>query len=160
WLAFPVAIAFGAVLGGLTEFGAVRRLRNAPAVMSAVFTLALAGVLVVFATVVYIGSAAAYQFPQPRWFPEFRIGGLLVTKAYVGMLFITPVLVVGLTVFLRRSRYGMAIRASAANADAARLSSVPVAQMSTMAWAIAGGVSAYTAILIFPTRGFVSAEVL
>ncbi len=160
WLAFPVAIAFGSGLGALTEFGAVRRLRNAPAVMSAVATLALAGVLVTFSTVVNIGSSAAYQFPQPRWAPEFRIGGLLVTQAHTTMLIVTPFLVFGLAVFLQRSRFGMAIRASAANRDAARLSAVPVAQMSTMAWAIAGGVSAYTAILIFPTRGFVSTEVL
>jgi ABC-type branched-subunit amino acid transport system ATPase component/branched-subunit amino acid ABC-type transport system permease component len=160
WLAFPVAIAFGAGLGALTEFGAVRRLRNAPAVMSAVATLALAGVLVVLTTVVNISSSAAYQYPQPRWFPEFRIGGLLVTQAYTGMLFITPVLVIGLTIFLQRSRYGMGIRASAANPDAARLTAIPVSRMSTTAWAIAGGVSAYTAILIFPTKGFVSTEVL
>jgi ABC-type branched-subunit amino acid transport system ATPase component/ABC-type branched-subunit amino acid transport system permease subunit len=160
WLAFPVAIAFGSGLGALTEFGAVRRLRNAPAVMSAVVTLALAGVLVTLTTVVNVGASAGYQYPLPRWFPEFFIGGLLVTQAHTAMLLITPFLVAGLTLFLQRSRFGMGIRASAANSDAARLAAVPVAQMSTLAWAIAGGVSAYTAILIFPTRGFVSAEVL
>src|SRR5947209_8007016 len=46
WIAFPVAIGIGAGIGALAELGVVRRLKDAPAVMSAIGTLALAGVLV------------------------------------------------------------------------------------------------------------------
>ena len=34
------------------------------------------------------------------------------------------------------------------------------ARMSTLAWAIAGAVSAFTAILVLPTRGFANAQFL
>ncbi|MBV8690622.1 MAG: ATP-binding cassette domain-containing protein, partial [Actinobacteria bacterium] len=40
------------------------------------------------------------------------------------------------------------------------LSGVFAARMSTLAWAIAGGVSAFTAILVLPTRGFANAQFL
>ena len=69
-------------------------------------------------------------------------------------------LVLALTLFLRRTRYGIAIRGSADNPDAARMAGVAAGRMSTLSWAIAGAVSAFTAILIFPTRGFVTVESL
>ena len=105
-------------------------------------------------------AGAARLFPQPPGFPEFDVGPLRVTRAYSGMLILTPILVVGLTIFLRRSRYGIAIRGSADNPDAARMAGVSAGRMSTLSWAIAGAVSAFTAILIFPTRGFVTVESL
>src|SRR5690606_3497736 len=75
-----------------------------------------------------------------------------------GMLFFTPVIVLALTWFLRRSRYGLAIRGSADNADAARMAGIFAGRMSSLSWAIAGALSAFTALLFIPTRGFVSGE--
>ena len=76
------------------------------------------------------------------------------------MLLLTPLVVAGLAWFLRKSRFGLAIRASAANPDAARMAGVFGGRMSTLSWAIAGAVSALTAILVLPTRGFANAQFL
>jgi len=160
WVAFPLALAFAALVGSLSEIVVIRRLRKAPAVMSIVATLGLAAFLVVFSLVLNNQAGSGHQFPQPPFFPHFNIRALRVTPSYSAMLFVTPVLVIGLVWFLRKSRAGLAIRASAANADAARLAGVFSARMSTMAWAIAGAVSAFTAILVLPTQGFTSAQFL
>jgi ABC-type branched-subunit amino acid transport system permease subunit len=88
--------------------------------------------------------------------PTFTVGALVVTPAYSGMLLLTPFLVIGVALFLRYSRYGMHIRASAANPEAARLAGVFASRMSMLSWAIAGGVAAFTAILVYPTQGFVT----
>ncbi|HVV35401.1 MAG TPA: ATP-binding cassette domain-containing protein [Acidimicrobiales bacterium] len=160
WIAFPGALAIAAGIGALSEVVVVRRLRKAPPVMSIVGTLGLASFLLVFSLVVNSQASAGRLFPQPAFLPEFDIGALRVTRAYSAMLFITPLLVAGLVVFLRKSRSGLGIRAAAANQDAARLAGVFAARMSTLAWAIAGAVSAFTAILVLPTRGFANAQFL
>jgi branched-subunit amino acid ABC-type transport system permease component len=160
WVAFPIALAFAGAVGAASEVVVVRRLRNAPAVMSIVATLGLAQFLLLFSLVVNSQASAGRLFPQPSFLPEFDVGALRVTRAYSGMLFLTPLLVAALVWFLRRSRAGLAIRASAANPDAARMAGVFAGRMSTLAWAIAGSVSAFTAILVLPTRGFANAQFL
>jgi len=161
WVALPLALALGAAIGAVSEVAIVRRLRDAPSIMSLVATLGLAQFLLLMSVVVNAGVSAGRTFPQPSFMPEFDISGSLrVTHAYSAMLVGSPILVLALLWFLRRSRYGLAIRASAANSDAARLSGVFATRMSTLSWAIAGSVSAFTAILVLPTRGFVSTEFL
>ena len=160
WVAMPGALAVSAFVGGLTEVAVVRRLRNVPNLMSIVATLGVSQFLLVFSFVVNAQAGAGRLYPQPSGFPEFDVGALRVTKAYFGMLVLTPIVVAAITWFLRRTRYGIAIRGSADNPDAARMAGVSAGRMSTLSWAIAGAVSAFTAILIFPTRGFITAETL
>ncbi|HEX2040792.1 MAG TPA: ATP-binding cassette domain-containing protein [Acidimicrobiales bacterium] len=160
WVAFLAALLVSATVGAVTEVAVVRRLRRAPKLMSLVATLGVAQFLLAFSKVVNSQAAAASTFPQPPGLPRFKVGALLVTQAYSAMLFITPLLVLALVVFLRRSRFGLALRASAANEERARMAGISARRMSTMAWAIAGAVAAFTTVLIIPTRGFIAAETL
>jgi ABC-type branched-subunit amino acid transport system ATPase component/ABC-type branched-subunit amino acid transport system permease subunit len=160
WVAFVAALLASAMVGGLGEVMVVRRLRNAPPLMSIVATLGLAQFLLFFSLVLNAQVAAGSIFPQPAFLPQFEVGALRVTPSYSGMLFVSPVLVIGLALFLRRSRFGLAIRAAADDRDSARLAGIAAGRMSTVAWAIAGTVAAFTAVLVLPTRGFSSAEFL
>ncbi len=83
---------------------------------------------------------------------------LRITAAYSGMLIFGPIIVLLLAAFLKYSRFGLAIRCAAANPEAARMAAIPAARMSALSWALAGGLSAFTAILTAPTRGFSSGE--
>ena len=158
WVAFPMALAVGAGTGAATEAGAVRRLRNAPRIMSVVVTLGIGQFLVVFSSVINSTAAAGSIYPQPSWLPTFNVGALRVTPAYSGMLFLSPVAVIAIVWFLKRSRFGLAIRAAAANPDAARMSGIFAGRMSSLAWAIAGALAAFSAILTAPTQGFASGD--
>ncbi|MEX2539393.1 MAG: hypothetical protein WD646_12165, partial [Actinomycetota bacterium] len=160
WVALPGALALAAAVGATAEVAVVRRLRNVPNLMSIVATLGVAQFLLLFSFIINEQARAGQLYPQPSGFPSFDVGALRVTPAYFGMLVLTPVLVIALTLFLRKSRFGIAIRGSADNADAARMAGVSAGRMSTLSWAIAGAVSAFTAILIFPTRGFITGETL
>jgi ABC-type branched-subunit amino acid transport system ATPase component/ABC-type branched-subunit amino acid transport system permease subunit len=160
WLALAGALAVSAGVGAGTEVVVVRRLRHAPRLMSLVATLGVAQFLLAFSAVVNSQARSGSSFPQPPGMPEFKIGVLLVTRAYSAMLFLTPLVVIGLVVFLRRSRFGLGLQAAAANSDRARMAGVSAARMSTMAWALAGAVAAFTTVLIIPTRGFITAETL
>lgn len=160
YAAAVLALAVAGVTGAASELLVVRRLRSAPIVISVIATLGLGQFLSILAAIVNSSGGAGNTYPQPPGFPDFSIGALRVTPAYSAMLFVTPVVVVALAVFLKRGRTGIAMRASAANEDAARMAGILTGRMSTLVWGFAGAVSAYTAILILPTRGFTSTQIL
>lgn len=160
WVAFPLALLLAAGLGAGAEIAVIRRLRKAPKLMSIVGTLGVAQFLLLMTLVINNQARFGSAYPQPPGFPTFHIGPLLITRAYSGMLFLAPAIVIALAVFLRRSRYGIAIRAAAANPDAGRLTGISSGRMSSLAWALAGAVSAFTVILMLPTRGFLNTETI
>ena len=73
-------------------------------------------------------------------------------------LVVGPLLAVALFVFLRCSSYGIALRAAAENMPRARLLGIPVRRVSTIAWVIAGVLSAIAGILLAPIIGFSATE--
>src|SRR4051812_7098732 len=126
--------------------------------MSIVATLGVGQFLVIFAAVINSTASAGSLYPQPSWLPVFNVGALRVTEAYSGMLFLSPLAVLAIALFLKRSRFGLAIRAAAANPEAARMAGIFAGRMSSLSWAIAGALSAFTAILTQPTLGFSGAD--
>src|SRR4051812_41093008 len=158
WGAFVLALLVAAMSGAAAEAGVVRRLRSAPRLMSIVATLGVGQVLVVFAVLMNAQSTAGSNYPLPAGLPVFTIGALRVTPAYSGMLILSPLVVLGIALFFKRSRFGLAIRAAAANPEAARMSGIFASRMSSLAWAIAGALSAFTAVLTAPTEGYVGGD--
>jgi ABC-type branched-subunit amino acid transport system ATPase component/ABC-type branched-subunit amino acid transport system permease subunit len=158
WVAFLPALALAAGTGALAEATVVRRLRKAPAIMSVVATLGVGQFLVLFAFAINGQAAAGSLYPQPTGLPQFRVGGLLVTHAYFGMLLLSPLAVLAVGAFLKLTRFGRGIRAAAANPEAARMAGIFASRMSSLAWGVAGALAAFSAILTQPTKGFVTGD--
>ncbi len=154
WLAFVAAIGVAASLGAATEIVVVRRLRNAPRLMSMVATLLLSRFLLGVGLAINGRAFSGFLYPQPEGFPSVEIGVLLAKPAHIAMAVLTPVIVVALVLFLRRGRLGIAIHAAAANPDAAAMAGILPARTATLSWAIAGGLAGVTAMLWLPTRLF------
>ncbi|MEY2470553.1 MAG: hypothetical protein QOF21_3251 [Actinomycetota bacterium] len=157
WVGLPMAMVLSAGMGGLAEVAIIRRLRTAPKIMSLVATLGFAQVLFFTSGAINALAPNGAAFPEPSFLPTFRVGPVLVTRAYFGMLILSPLAVAAIVGFLRYSRFGLAVRAAAANPEAARMAGVFSARMSTLAWAIAGAVAALTAVLLRPALGFIAA---
>lgn len=155
WLAFPVALGLGAAVAAFTEVVVVRRLRNAPRLMSIIATLGVGQFLLLLGLVIS-GEAGTggNLYPEPPGLPDFMLGGLRVSPAYSGMLILSPVVIVALGVFLKRTRFGIGIRSASDNVETARLVGIFASRMSSLAWGLAGALAAFTAILVQPTRGF------
>ena len=151
YLLLPIGLAVGALVSSTAEVVVVRRLRRAPKLMSIVATLGVGQFLVLFGLLVNSQAGDANAYPQPPGLPEFRIGHLTITPAYGAMLVFAPATVVALALFLRYTKYGVAIRCAAANPEAARMAGIPASRMSALTWGLAGGLSALTAILNAPT---------
>jgi ABC-type branched-subunit amino acid transport system ATPase component/ABC-type branched-subunit amino acid transport system permease subunit len=158
YVLLPVGLAIGYGTGMLAEVGVVRRLRKAPKLMSIVATLGVGQFLVFLGLALNSQAGRSGVFPQPAGMPSFTVGKLVLTPAYTAILAFSPITVILLAAFLKYSKFGLAIRCAAANPEAARMAGIPASRMSALAWGIAGSLSAMTAILTQPTRGFTSGE--
>jgi ABC-type branched-subunit amino acid transport system ATPase component/branched-subunit amino acid ABC-type transport system permease component len=159
WAAFVPALAAAGLVGVLIESSVIKPLRNRPFVMSVVATLIAGQGIAGFAQVINSRAAnVGSVIPEPVGLPSFSIGALLVTPSYTGILIIAPIAVAAVGLFLKFTRIGRGIRSAADNADAARMAGIPVNAMSAIAWAIAGGLAALTAILTAPAGGLSSGD--
>jgi ABC-type branched-subunit amino acid transport system permease subunit/ABC-type branched-subunit amino acid transport system ATPase component len=149
WLSFVACVLVGALIGAGLELLIVRRLFSAPRVILLVALIGAAQLLLFFQLILpNVTEVRPYPTPFPR--STWEIGGVLVRSQELAVIIVIPIAVLVLTLFLNRTKYGLAIRASAANADAARLSGINIKQMSTIVWTIAGTLAAMAAILFAP----------
>jgi ABC-type branched-subunit amino acid transport system ATPase component/ABC-type branched-subunit amino acid transport system permease subunit len=160
WVAFPVAILVAAALAGGVEVGVVRRLAGRPSLIGMIATLGLSQFILLTALLINSDGVSGFTFPQPAGLPSFTMGRMPVGPPYIAMLLLAPVLLIGLGRFLRHSRPGLAIRAAADDPDAAALEGIRSPRMASLAWAISGGIAAFSAILVTPTTAGQSIETL
>ena len=170
----PYFVALLAMLAGSAAAGAavelyMRRFRTSPRLIAAVVTIGF-GQLFVFISFFlpeWVGgvSLTPTEFPTPYENVKLKIGGFIFDGNYLAIVVATVVICAGLTAFLRFTRVGIAIRASAENADRAALLGVPVARLSTIVWVLAGllsGVAIFlqAPVVALPTGGSVDPLVL
>ena len=140
----PLAAIGGLLIGAATDLLVMRRFSKAPRLVVVVVTIGLAQSLAAlgFFIPVWMGAKAA-QIPNVKtpWehlaFRNNR-GQPVISGNQVFAFLVVIGLTVGLTLFLRRTRIGIALRAAAENSDRAQLLGIPVERIGTAAWAIAG----------------------
>jgi ABC-type branched-subunit amino acid transport system ATPase component/ABC-type branched-subunit amino acid transport system permease subunit len=165
WLAFPVVLAVGALTGLVIERLVARPMlaRKRKGISLLLVSIGVAQLLLALTYVQQLGpnSTDLYSKGYPTPFDtKVEIGDVVLRSYHLMILIIVPVVIAGLALFLRYSIWGKAIRASASNAEAARLCGIPVGRVSAMAWAIAGLLSAITAVLQAPSQGSFNAAAL
>ncbi len=159
WAALAAAIAVAAGAGAVSEL-VLRRLFNRPRVLVMVATVGLSQVLYLFTVLPFVRPKKLFRaFPVPIHL-TFRVSGFLFQPGDVMTLIVAPTVAIALAVFIRRSHWGLTMRAMAENTESARLSGVWVRRTSTIAWTIAGALSAITAILASPSQTSALTQVL
>ncbi len=149
WFALVLALLMAAAVGAVSEL-LLRRLFNRSRVLVMVATIGLSQLLFVFTALPFIRPKNLFRaFPVP-FDLSFSIGTAIITPGQVLTLIVAPIVAIALAAFVRFSPWGLAMRAMAENSDSARLSGIWVRRASTMAWILAGVLSAFTAILAAP----------
>ena len=148
----------GLAVGALVEVAIIRRFTNAPRLVLTVATIGLAqllgGIELLVPSRLFDASGMVLgAFETPLNSAEFEVGAVLINGNHLLTLAVVPVVVVVLAWFLRRSLAGTAIRAASENTDRARLLGVPVRNLTTAVWAIAGALAALTFVLQAPFQG-------
>ena len=143
-VALPVAVIGGLLVGAITDVVVMRRFANSPRLIATVVTIGLAqtyGILGFFIPIWFGQRADTPPLVTTPWQSlavENSRGEPVLDGNQVFAFGVVLLLTIGLTLFFSRSRMGMAVRASAENAERAALLGVPVKQVGTVAWALAG----------------------
>ena len=165
---YPAAIAAalvgGAALGAIVEVCVVRRFSQAPRLVLTVATIGLAQLLgglelAIPKYVFGVESPILGAFETPLTSTSFELGPVIITGDHLLVAGVVPIVVGALAWFLRRSLAGTAIRAASENADRARLLGVPVRNLTTLVWTLAGALAALTFVLRAPFLGATPAAI-
>ena len=157
WLALPLAIAGGGLIGAIVERGIIRRMLGENAISVFMVTVGLGSVLV--------GLVEFTWGTDPRTLPDFMgntpvfIGELYVSRK-IAIAFVVAAIVITLFLLLFRFwRGGVALRATATDQAAAYSCGINVPGVFSLAWIIGCGTAAGAGILlgaiggISPTMG-------
>ncbi len=145
-----VALAF--------ERAVARHLAGGPALAGLVATAGLATLLLGIEGKLW--SADGRVFSESLDTPSIQVAGLFVTGWELATLLIAAALAGALMLFLQRSWFGLAIRATADDLEAARGVGMRVERVSAAVWACAGLLAATAGLLLRPTIGFIAPGLL
>lgn len=148
------AVLVAMVLAVLTERIAFRPLRNAdPAtLLISSFTVSMfLQRLMIF----LIGSRPKALDPLPMLNGSIHIAGAQISALKLVTILTCAVLLIGLTLFLTKTRFGLQMRAAAENFTMSRLLGVRANAVIAVAFAISGVLAAAVAILFSAQTGFV-----
>jgi ABC-type branched-subunit amino acid transport system ATPase component/ABC-type branched-subunit amino acid transport system permease subunit len=159
WIGLVAALLVGTASGTVVEIAVIRRLSKAPRVIVLVATIGVAEVAQAATHTLpdyRSGSSALTGYPSPMkssWLignvgiGPFRVHNITVTGPQVLAIIVVPLIAFGLWWLLGRTTFGEAVRATATNADLARLTGVSPKLVATAIWTIAGFLSAVSVIL-------------
>jgi branched-chain amino acid transport system permease protein len=145
---FPVALvltmAATALLGMLVERVAYRPLRNAPR-MSAVITALGCGLILENVTLAL--SPYPQKVPALVTNTTWSFGGLAVSSVQMVIVAISLALMVALDLLVRRSMWGLAMRAISSDREVVPLLGVPVGRVISATFAIGAGLGGAAGVM-------------
>jgi len=151
WLAIPLALAGGGVLGALIERSIIRPMLGESAISIFMVTIGLGSVLAGLVEIVW--GAAPTQLPDFMGSAPLFIGEAYVSRK-IAIGFVVAALVITLFVLAFRFwRGGVALRATATDQGAAYSCGIDVPKVFSIAWIVAGVAAAGAGILIGAVGG-------
>jgi branched-chain amino acid transport system permease protein len=147
---FPVAIvvvlAVGAGVGMLIERIAFRPMRGAPQVTGFIASLAVA--IVIENIGIMTLTAQPRSFIVPAYLGELvKLGPLSIRAIDLAIVLLAILLMAALALFVRFTKVGMAMRATAENYNVARLMGINIDRMIMLAFAIGSGLAAAAGLM-------------
>ena len=153
-----VSILVCVVLGVTIEFLAYRPLRQAPPLSVLITAIGVSYFLQNLALLIFGSEQKA--FPTIIKLPTIEAGGVYIDGITLITLVVTAVIMVGLTLFINKTRMGKAMRAVSEDKGAAELMGISVNHTITITFAIGSALAAVAAlfygmsyIYIRPTTG-------
>jgi branched-chain amino acid transport system permease protein len=150
--AVVIGLAFVGVLGLLMEFALFRPLRDNP--LGGL--IASIGFLLILQTIAVLGFGVQMEHVPPSTQGKVVFSdGVVLTYQRLYVILTTLVLLTALWLFLRKSKFGWALRACAQDREAAALQGISINNTARLAMfigaALAGVAGALTAPLVAPT---------
>ena len=131
-VAFVVTMLFCGMLGVLVERITLRPLRNVKGPAAMITSIGVSYIL--FNVILLTVGADSKNYANPLPSIRYHIGGAVLDFRVILIWVIALVLMVALYMFVQRSRIGKAMRATAQDAEAARMMGVEVDKVIVMAF--------------------------
>ncbi len=140
--AVPVCMAIGYTL----ERVAYRPLRHAPRLAPLITAIGMSIILQHLALLIWGRDPRA--FPQIMENASFAIGGAAISTVQIAIILMSVVLMAGLTWFVYRTRFGIAIRATAEDVRVAALMGVDANRVIAATFVIGAGLGAIAGVMV------------
>ena len=137
-------IAICALLGITVEFLAYRPLRQAPPLAVLITAIGVSYLLQNLALLIYGSEQKA--FPVLFTIPSVELGGVYIDGITIATMAVTAIIMVGLSLFINRTRMGKAMRAVSEDKEAAELMGISVNRTITVTFAIGSALAGVAAI--------------
>ena len=149
WLAALATVAIAAALSWLIDARVMRLIVGQPQFAGVMLTIAIAFMLRGLVSMAFGPESRTY--PTPWSGQKTQLGSLVVSD--LSLVIVAAALVVTLVLFwfLRKTVLGVAIQAASQNQLAAYLSGIRVKRVTSLVWAISGGIAALCGLLLAPT---------
>ena len=147
-LALLVSLAVLGVLGVLLYFAAVRPFFGASSTAWVMSTIGFG--IILQNTALAIWGPSSMAMPSPLGDDVIRIAGAGIRPQEILVIAVTGVVMLGLDHVLRKTRIGKAVRAVAANKEAAALMGINVSAIVVLAFAVSSALAGLGGLLIAP----------
>jgi branched-chain amino acid transport system permease protein len=148
---FLAVAGAGALFGIVIERALIRPIANAPAFTVVIATFAI-GLAIRSAISIRWGDTP-YSVDEPFGDTAWELAGAHLRATSLWILACTAAVTALLTLFFKHARAGQAMRAVAANPEAAVLTGIRVHRVYRWAWALSAGIGALAGLLVAPVVG-------
>lgn len=157
FLLIPLVLAVGAGLSVLAEIVVFRRFRNASPATMMIASFALGFVIRYFLLMLYSSRPKSISL-LPALSHPVEIMGARIPLLQVITIAATIAILIGLTAFLRRTRFGLEMRAAAENFTMARMLGVRANRVIMGAFALSGALAGAIGLIIGSQTGTVDIQ--
>ena len=148
WLALSLTTLFGGFVGIVVEKLVFRpiRLQNKPLTYFFVNSITVAMLAQQFFSAMW----GRFYFPYPQFLKQtaFHVGNLIISRTYMIMLGISALILIALSLFLRKTRTGIAVRAASTDIYTPALMGVNTDVIISVTFAIAGMLAGLTGFFL------------
>lgn len=141
------------VLGVCVERIAYKPLRKAQPLAVLITAIGVSYFLQSLALLIF--GSTQHSFPKIITMPAIELGGLTIQGNMLVTLAVTTVIMVGMSLFIAKSRTGKAMRAVSEDRDAAELMGISVNHTITITFAIGSALAAVAGVFYGTTYGFI-----
>jgi branched-chain amino acid transport system permease protein len=144
-LTILAAMLITSFVGITVERIGYRPLRNAPRASAAITGLMI-GIILETGNLIILG-AENYSFPALIETTTYQFGGVSITNKKIMIVVVALLLMLALHQFVQRTKWGMAMRATAYDFVVVPLMGVPLNQIAALTFALGSGLAAAAGIL-------------
>jgi len=151
WASFLITLVFSFTMGFFIEKVFLRRMIGEPIISIIMLTIGLSSVMK--AVVQIFWGTDTRTYPQVFSSEPFMISGLSISRVYIYSIAAVAVFLVLFSLFFKKSKVGVAMRAVASDQQAALSMGIDVKRIFALSWGIAAVVSAVGGIFLGNING-------